>query len=53
MKIVISADTSCLINDSILKKNNIKSIPLNVIVDEVEYLDGVSINHEDFNKYIT
>ena len=53
MKIVISADTSCLINDSILKKNNIKSIPLNVIVDEVEYLDGVSINHEDLNKYMT
>ena len=44
MKIKISADTSCLINTEVLKKNNISEFPLNVIINEVEYLDGVSIN---------
>ena len=52
MKILISADTSCLINYDILKKNNISSLPLNVIVDGIEYLDGVSINHEDLRTYM-
>lgn len=53
MKILISADTSCLINYEILKKNNISSLPLNVIVDGVEYLDGVSINHENLKTYMS
>ncbi len=52
MKILISADTSCLINKEILKKNNISALPLNVIVDGIEYLDGVSINHEQLNEYM-
>ena len=52
MKILISADTSCLINYEILKKNNIVSIPLNVIVDGIEYLDGVSIDHEKLKTYM-
>ena len=53
MKILISADTSCLINYEILKKNNISSLPLNVIVDGLEYLDGVSINHENLKTYMS
>lgn len=52
MKILISADTSCLINYEILKKNNISSLPLNVIIDGIEYLDGVSINHETLKSYM-
>ena len=52
MKVLISADTSCLINYEILKKNNISSLPLNVIVDGVEYLDGVSINHNELKTYM-
>ena len=52
MKIKISADTSCLINSEVLKKNDISEFPLNVIVDEVEYLDGVSINQEQLLNYM-
>lgn len=52
MKIKISADTSSLINSEVLKKNNISEFPLNVIVNEVEYLDGVSINQDELLKYM-
>lgn len=52
MKIKISADTSCLINSEVLKKNSISEFPLNVIVNEVEYLDGVSINQDELLKYM-
>lgn len=52
MKIKISADTSSLINSEVLKKNEISEFPLNVIVDGVEYLDGVSINQDELLKYM-
>ena len=44
MKILISADTSCVINYGVLKKNNVSVFPLNVIIDEEEFLDGVTID---------
>ena len=44
MKILVSADTSCLVSVDVLKKNNISVFPLNVIVDGEEFLDGVTIN---------
>lgn len=46
MKILISADTSCLINQEVLRKNSISIFPLNVIIDGKEYLDGITIDHE-------
>ena len=46
MKVLVSADTSCLINYEVLKKNGISVFPLNVIVDGKEYLDGVTIDQE-------
>ncbi len=46
MKILISADTSCVVLKNILEKNNISVFPLNVIIDGVEYLDGVTINQD-------
>ena len=46
MKIAISTDTSCLLNDFSIKKYPIFVLPLNVIVDGEEYLDGVTINQE-------
>lgn len=52
MKIKISADTSSLINSEVLKKNEISEFPLNVIVDGVEYLDGVSINQDELLNYM-
>lgn len=46
MKVLVSADTSCLINYEVLKKNGVSVFPLNVIVDGKEYLDGVTIDQE-------
>ena len=47
MKILISTDTSCLIDNEALKKYEISVFPLNVIVDGEEFLDGVTINQEE------
>lgn len=46
MKILISTDSSCLVNYKSLKKYNISVFPLNVIVDGEEYLDGITINQD-------
>lgn len=46
MRVLVSADTSCLINYEVLKKNGVSVFPLNVIVDGKEYLDGVTIDQE-------
>lgn len=46
MKILVSTDTSCLIDYELLKKNGISVFPLNVIINGEEYLDGVTINQE-------
>lgn len=47
MKILISTDTSCLINYESLKKYDISVFPLNVIIDGEEYLDGITINQDE------
>jgi len=47
MKVLISTDTSCLVNNDGLKKYNISIFPLNVIVDGEEFLDGVTINQDE------
>ena len=46
MKVLVSADTSCLVSVDVLNKNGISTFPLNVIVDGEEFLDGVTINQE-------
>ena len=46
MKILVSADTSCVVTADVLSKNNINVFPLNVIIDGEEFLDGVTINQE-------
>ena len=46
MKILVSTDTSCLVNYEVLKKYEISVFPLNVIIDGEEYLDGVTINQD-------
>jgi DegV family protein with EDD domain len=50
MKILISADTSCLVSVDVLQKNNISVFPLNVIVDGEEFLDGVTINQDQLKE---
>ena len=46
MKILVSTDSSCLINNEMLKKYEINVFPLNVIIDREEYLDGITINQD-------
>lgn len=47
MKVLISTDTSCLMNYESLKKyEDISVFALNVIVDGEEYLDGITINQD-------
>lgn len=50
MKILVSSDTTCVINYDILKKNNISVFPLNVIIDGQEFLDGVTIKQDALLK---
>ena len=47
MKILISTDTSCIINYDFLKKYELSVFPLNVIINGEEFLDGVTINQEE------
>lgn len=46
MKVLVSTDTSCLIDYQTLKKYEISIFPLNVIIDGEEYLDGITINQD-------
>lgn len=46
MKILISTDTSCLINNETMKKYEISVFPLNVIINGIEFLDGVTIDQK-------
>ena len=46
MKILVSTDTSCLVNNDMMKKYEISIFPLNVIIDGEEFLDGVTINQD-------
>ena len=43
MKILISTDTSCLVNNEFMNKYEISVFPLNVIINGKEYLDGVHL----------
>ena len=47
MKILVSSDTSCVLNYGLLKKHGISFFPLNVIVDGEEFLDGVNISQQE------
>lgn len=50
MKILISTDTSCLVNNEFMNKYEISVFPLNVIINGKEYLDGVTINQAQLCK---
>ena len=44
MKVLVSTDSSCLVNQNVFDKCEINVFPLNVIIDGEEFLDGVTIN---------
>lgn len=46
MRVLVSTDTSCIVDYEIMKKYDISVFALNVIVDGEEFLDGITINQE-------
>lgn len=50
MKVLLSTDTSCLVDYQTLQKNGISVFPLNVIIDGKEYFDGVTINQDELKQ---
>lgn len=50
MRVLVSTDTSCLINYETLKKYDISIFPLNVIIDGKEYLDGITISQDELEN---
>ena len=50
MKIAITADTTCALSKAEIKELGLHILPLNVIVDGVEYHDGVDIDNLTLTK---
>ncbi|PWM46147.1 MAG: DegV family protein [Clostridiales bacterium] len=51
-KIKVSAETTCDLSAEVLKKYNISIIPLNVIMGEETFLDGINIHKEDIFEFV-
>ena len=47
MNILVSSDTSCVLQYGLLNKHGINVFPLNVIIDGEEFLDGVTISQKE------
>lgn len=52
MNIQITSDTSCDLSKEILEKNNIKTIPIVVLLGDKELYDGVNVQVEDLFTYV-
>ena len=50
--IKITADSTCDLSQDILEQLNITLVPLHILVDEVDYLDGVNIKPSDIFEFI-
>lgn len=50
--IKITADSTCDLSQQLIKKYNIAISPLHVLVDEEDYIDGVTITPNDLFKFI-
>ena len=50
--IKITADSTCDLSQQLIEKYNIAISPLHVLVDEEDYLDGVTITPNDLFKYV-
>lgn len=54
MKIKITSDSTCDLNEELIQKYNIGILPLNVVLDgEKTYRDGVDLNPEDIFSYVS
>lgn len=50
--IKITADSTCDLSQELIEKYNISIAPLHVLVDEDDYLDGVTITPNDLFRYV-
>ena len=50
--IKITADSTCDLSQQLIKKYNIAISPLHVLVDEEDYIDGVTITPNDLFKFV-
>jgi DegV family protein with EDD domain len=50
--IKITADSTCDLSQELIEKYNISISPLHVLVDEDDYLDGVTITPKDLFRYV-
>ena len=50
--IKITADSTCDLSDAILQSLNVSLVPLHILVDEEDFLDGVNIKPENIFDYI-
>lgn len=52
MKIKVISDSTCDLSAQLLSDNNITLAPLNVIKDDVEFKDGITITPEDIFNHV-
>ena len=52
MKIKITSDSTCDLNDALVSQHNITLIPLTVIKDGAEYKDGITITPADIFAHV-
>lgn len=52
MDIVITADSTCDLPESIIKEQNITIFPLSILLGENSYLDGVEIHTADIYEHV-
>ena len=52
MKIILTTESTCDLPQEILKKYDIRTIPLKIILGENEYTDGVDVTCEDIYNYV-
>lgn len=52
-KIIISTDSCCDLSEELLRKNDIRLLPLFVTMGDKTFLDGVTIQATDIYKYVS
>ena len=52
MDIVITADSTCDLPESIIKEQNITIFPLSILLGEKSYLDGLEIHTGDIYEHV-
>lgn len=52
MKIIVSCDSTCDLGDELISKNDIRVMPLVVILGEEQFSDGVDVTTDDIFAYV-